>query len=392
MTDADAHVLANYGRFEQRFVKGDGCWLIDDQDQRYLDCLSGIAVNVVGHSHPHLVQAIQKQAAMLLHTSNLFHIEPQQRLADRLSEQGAGERLFFCNSGAEANELAFKALRIWGHKRHEGRKHKIIAAENSFHGRTMGALSLTGRTDYHKGFEPVFEVTFVPYGDSKALSAAMDDSVSGVVLEPVQGEGGVNVPPDDYLQQVRGLCDQHEALLAMDEVQTGIGRSGRFFAFQHSGIQPDLVQMAKGLGGGVPIGAVGMSAAVAELFTPGTHGSTFGGNYLACAAAHAVLDLVCADGFLERVTAAGERLRAGLTAIFGDDLIDLRGMGLLIGAEVRDMPGTMLRHCLDQQLICGTAGQGVLRLAPPLTITEDEIDEALGRLKTAWSVAQSASA
>ena len=386
-TAADAHVLGNYGRFPHRFVKGDGTWLTDDKGDRYLDFLSGIAVNAIGHGHPHLVKAIQAQAETLLHTSNMFNIIPQEQLADRLCELGAGDRVFFCNSGGEANETAFKAVRLWANVKHEGRKSKIIAAESGFHGRSLGALSLTGRPEYHKGFEPLFDVTFVPYGDADALAAEMGDTVAGVFLEPVQGEGGVHVPPDGYLQEARALCDQHQALLCIDEVQTGIGRSGRFFCFQHSGIQPDIVQMAKGLGGGVPIGAVGLREEVAELLKPGTHGSTFGGNYLACAAANAVLDIVCEDGFLERVELAGQRLRDALPGIFGDRVVEVRGKGLLIGAQVTDMPKTMLKHALDAGLICGTAGGGVLRLAPPLTVSDDEIDEAMQRLATAWAAA-----
>ncbi len=392
MTDPNAHILANYGRFPQCFVKGEGSWLIDDQGERYLDFLAGIAVNVIGHGHPHLVKAIQDQAATLLHTSNLFQIKQQQELADRLSALGAGERVFFCNSGAEANETAFKAVRLWANVKHEGRKAKIIAAENGFHGRSLGALSLTGRPEYQKGFEPLFNVEFVPYGDVDAMNSAMGNDVAGVFLEPLQGEGGVNVPPDGYLAAVRALCDEYEALLCIDEVQTGIARTGKMFSFQHANIQPDVVQMAKGLGGGVPIGAVAMSQAVADLLVPGTHGSTFGGNHLACAAANAVLDIVCAEGFLERVNLAAQRLRDGLPGIFGDQLVELRGQGLLIGAQITELPKSMLKHCLDAKIVCGTAGGGVLRLAPPLTVSDDEIDEALGRIKTAWQAALNESA
>ena len=387
MSNRDAHILGNYGRFPQRFVKGEGTWLIDEQGRRFIDCLAGIAVNVIGHGHPHLVQAIQDQAATLLHTSNLFNIPQQERLADRLCALGAGDRVFFCNSGGEANETAFKAVRLWGNVKHGGRKTKVIAAESGFHGRSLGALSLTGRPEYHKGFEPLFEVTFVPYGDIDAMVRAMGPDVAGVFLEPIQGEGGVHVPPRGYLQAVRSLCDEHQALLCLDEVQTGIGRSGKFFCFEHSEVKPDVVQMAKGLGGGVPIGAVGFREDVAELLKPGTHGSTFGGNYLACAAGNAVLDIVCADGFLDRVQVAAERLRSALPEIFGDCIEEVRGRGLLIGVQLKDMPKTILKHGLDAGIICGTAGGGVLRLAPPLTISDSEIDEAMARLKSAWQAA-----
>ncbi|NRA40648.1 MAG: acetylornithine/succinylornithine family transaminase, partial [Planctomycetes bacterium] len=370
-SDPTANVLANYGRFSQRFVSGQGSWLTDDRGDRYLDFLAGIAVNALGHSHPDLTAAISKQAGTLLHTSNLFNIAPQEAVATALCAQGAGDRVVFCNSGAEANETAFKAMRLWGNVKYEGRKQRIIAADQGFHGRSLGSLSLTGRPEYHKGFEPLFPVEFVPYGDAAALAEIMADDVAGVILEPLQGEGGVNVPPADYLQKVRDVCDKHESLLCIDEVQTGVGRTGKFFCFQYSDIQPDCVSVAKGLGGGVPIGACAMREEVAELFVPGTHGSTFGGNHLACAAAEVVIDHVCAAGFLDRVLVAGERIRQGLTEVFGDSLQEIRGQGLLIGAVITDMPKNILALALEEQLICGTAGGGVLRLAPPLNVSDD---------------------
>ncbi|MFW5845389.1 MAG: acetylornithine transaminase [Planctomycetota bacterium] len=387
MSEVTPHpnLVQNYARFPLRFVRGAGCWLYDEDGRAYLDCLSGIAVNALGHGHPHLTAAIREQAGQLLHTSNLFGIAPQERLAERLCAASFADRVYFCNSGAEANETAFKIARLWGNQVHGGSKPRIVAAEASFHGRTVGALAMTGTAAYREPFAPLPAVDFVPYGDVGALEQAMRPDVSALVLEPLQGEGGVRVPPAGYLQQARALCDQHQALLIFDEVQTGIGRTGDLFAYQHEGVVPDVMSLAKGLGGGVPIGASLMREELAQLLTPGTHASTFGGNHLACAAGNAVLDVVQGDGFLPGVRTAGARIAAELQRLLGDAAVEVRGRGLLIGAQLRSAPLPLLRACLDQGLICGVAGSNVLRLAPPLIIGEAEIDALVERLAAAWT-------
>ena len=379
--DLGAHLTPNYGRFPVCFVKGEGVWLEDDQGRRYVDCLSGIAVNALGHGHPALVAAIREQAGLLLHTSNLFHVQPQSDLADLICANSFGESIYFGNSGAEANEAAYKTMRLWGNKVHEGRKPRIIAMNGSFHGRTMAALSMTGNPAYHTGFEPMLPVEFVPYGDIDALREVMGDDVAGVAMEPLQGEGGVVVPPAGYLAAVRELCDKHQALLHFDEVQVGIGRCGALFCHQLDGVNPDTMALAKGLGGGVPIGALVMTKETGDLLQPGTHASTFGGNHLACAAALAVVHEVLKPGFCDAVAARGEQLRAGLAELFPGH--EVRGKGLLCGVVMPEAPGGLARACLDQGLVLGTAGGNVLRLAPPLVITEDEIDELLVRLRAA---------
>jgi predicted acetylornithine/succinylornithine family transaminase len=382
-TDPSPYLVQNYGRFARRFVRGEGCWLYDDEGRAYLDCLSGIAVNALGHGHPALVAAIREQAGQLLHTSNLFHIAPQEALAERLCRNSFADRVYFCNSGTEANECAVKIARLWGNQVHGGRKPRLIAAENSFHGRTIGALSLTGTEAYRAPFAPLLDVTFVPYGDETALAAAMGDDVAALFLEPLQGEGGVRPAPAGYLAAARTLCDRHASLLVLDEVQTGIGRCGRFLCHEYDGVKPDVVSLAKGLGGGVPIGASLMSETCAELLKPGTHASTFGGNHLACAAGGAVVDEVLKPGFLDHVNVMGECLRSGLRDCFGDRALDIRGRGLLIGVQLAQAPGELLKACLAEGLVCGSAGGQVLRLAPPLVIAEAEVEELLARLARA---------
>ena len=379
----EAHLVQNYGRLDVRFVRGEGSWLIDEQNRRYLDCLSGIAVNALGHAHPRLVAAICEQAGQLLHTSNLFHIAPQERLANLICDNCFGERVYFCNSGAEANEAAWKLIRLWGNVVHEGRKSRVIAAKGSFHGRTMAALSMTGNPAYHAGFEPLLPVELIPYGDLAALEAAMGPDVAGVMLEPIQGEGGVVVPPSDYFSGVRALCDQHESLLALDEVQVGTGRTGKMYAHQWDGIEPDCMQLAKGLGGGVPIGALVTTNELGALLKPGTHASTFGGNHLACAAGVAVMEALLEEDILANAIARGEQLQAGLRALFGERAVAVRGRGLLVGAQLAEDPKPIMAAALRRGLVVGTAGGQVLRFAPPLTITADEIAHALSALELA---------
>ena len=383
--DPHPNLVANYGRFPVRFVKGEGCWLEDDRGRRFLDALSGIAVNLLGHGHPALTAAIATQAGTLIHTSNLYHVAPQERLAELICAHSFAEQVFFCNSGTESNEAAFKLVRLWGNVVHGGKKTRVVAAESSFHGRTMASISLTGTPKYHEGFEPLFPVTFVPYGDADALAAAMGDDVAGLWLEPLQGEGGVVEPPAGYLARARELCDAHASLLVFDEVQTGCGRCGTLFAHQHEGVVPDAMGLAKGLAGGVPIGALCTTAELGALLKPGTHASTFGGNHLACAAGVVVLEQLLADGFLPGVVAKGERLRAGLAEVFGAVGVEIRGRGLLCGVQLpEETPaGDLAKACLVRGLVVGTAGRNTFRLAPPLVISHDEIDTLVERVASA---------
>jgi acetylornithine/N-succinyldiaminopimelate aminotransferase len=387
---AHPHLVQNYGRQDVRFVRGSGCWLEDEAGRRYLDGFAGVAVSTLGHAHPALVRAVAEQAATLLHTSNHYHHPLQERVATRLAALSGLPRAFFCNTGTEANEAAVKLARLWS-LQHGRSKPRLVAFEGSFHGRTLGALALTHTPKYREPFAPLAAVDFVPFGDAAALERAMGPDVAGVFLEPVQGEGGVHVPPAGWLRSVRALCDRHGALLVADEVQTGVGRTGRMFAYQHEGILPDVLCLAKALGGGVPIGAVVMSEAVAALLKPGLHGTTFGGNQLACAAAEAVLETVCAPGFLERVAANGERLRAGLARVF-PEAVQVRGQGLLIGVQLPADPAAIIRAGFDQGVVVGPAGGNVIRLAPPLIISADECDELCRRLAAAKAQALGAQA
>ena len=380
---ATPHLIQNYARQEVTFVRGEGCWLFDDQGQRYLDAFAGVAVGGLGHGHPALVEAICAQAKTLVHSSNHYFIAGQEELAAGVVAKAFPGRMLFCNSGTEANEAALKLVRLWGNVRHEGRKTRVLAFENSFHGRTLGALSITATKSYRAPFEPLPPCDFLPLGDLAALEAALRDDVAGVFIEPVQGEGGVNVPPPGFLTALRSLCTQHGALLVMDEIQTGIGRTGRFFGYQHeSGAVPDVMSLAKGLGGGVPIGAVLAREEVAALLKPGLHGTTFGGNPLACAAGLAVLREVSKPGFVEGVAARGERLAAGLRKVFGPDH-EVRGRGLLLGVQLSEAPQRLVAAARAQGLVVGPSGRNTLRIAPPLVITDAEVDTLLERLAAA---------
>ena len=374
------NLVTNYARCDLRLVSGRGVWLEDENGVSYLDALSGIAVNALGHSHPALTKALTEQVQTLLHTSNLFQNPLQEKLATLICEHSFGEQVYFCNSGAEANEACYKLARLWGNVEHEGRKPRLIAAEGGFHGRTIGALSLTANPAYRDPFAPLPEVTYVPYGDEQALAAAMADDVAALWLEPVQGEGGVRTPPSGYLAKARALCDQHQALLVFDEVQVGCGRLGTMFGHQVEGVTPDVMALAKGLGGGVPVGAMVTTAQYGALMKPGTHATTFGGNYLASAAGCVIMEELAKPGFLDGVKARGEQLQNGLVELFAGRCREVRGHGLLQGVALHVAPGDLANLARSEGLICGTAGDNVLRLAPPLIITADEVDELLARL------------
>lgn len=365
-------IADTYGEPATVLVRGEGAVVWDEAGRQYLDLLAGIAVNALGHAHPAVISAVTEQISTLGHTSNLAATRPAVELAERLLELlGVDGRVFFSNSGAEANEAAFKLSRLTG-------RTSVVSTEGSFHGRTMGALSLTGQPAKRTPFEPLVpEVRFVRFGDVDALAGVVTDDVAAVVVEPIQGEGGVVPAPEGYLAAASEICRSAGALLIVDEVQTGIGRSGDWFAHQHSGITADIVTLAKGLGGGLPIGATIAVGEVAQLWRPGHHGSTFGGNPVSCAAALAVVDTIAREGLLDRARTVGLRLRDGLERIPQVDHV--RGMGLLVGVVLHpevDAPAVE-RAARERGVLLNAIGTQVLRLAPPLVLTDGQADEAI---------------
>ena len=356
------------------FVRGEGCVLFDAEGTEYLDLVAGIAVVGVGHSHPAVVAAVSSQAAELVHVSNLYGTGPQVELASRLASLTGGKLSFFANSGAEAVECALKLAR----KFHGGTRHRIIAAEGGFHGRTFGALSATGQPAKQEPFQPIVPgFTHVAFGDLHALDGVLDETVAAVILEPIQGEGGVVVPPAGYLQQVRARCDAVGALLILDEVQTGLGRTGAWFAGDHEGVDADIVCLAKALGGGLPIGACLASPAIANSFAPGDHATTFGGGPVQCAAALAVLDVIEDEGLVARAAVAGERLHEGL-----EKLGEVRGKGLLLALDVHQpVADKIVELALERNVLVNQVSPTAIRLTPPLVISDDEIDHALAVLQ-----------
>ncbi|MFO7164932.1 MAG: acetylornithine transaminase [Mycolicibacterium hassiacum] len=371
-----AVMMNNYGTPPLALVSGDGAVVTDADGRSYLDLLGGIAVNLLGHRHPAVIEAVTEQLNTLGHTSNLYAHEPGIALAEALvAHLGSPARVFFCNSGAEANEVAFKITRLTG-------RTKVVAAEGAFHGRTMGALALTGQPSKRAPFEPLpGEVVHVPYGDAAALSDAVDDGTAAVFLEPIMGEGGVVTPPAGYLVAAREITARHGALLVLDEVQTGMGRTGAFFAHQHDGITPDIVTLAKGLGGGLPIGACLAVGAAGELLTPGMHGSTFGGNPVCAAAALAVLRVLAEQDLIARADVLGKSLREGIEAI-GHPLVDhVRGRGLLCGVVLKTEAAKAAEAAArDVGFLVNAAAPDVIRLAPPLIVTEEQIESFLSAL------------
>ncbi len=379
---AAQYMMPTYGAPPVAFVRGEGARVWDADGNEYLDFVAGIAVCGVGHAHPRLVTAICEQAGRIMHTSNLYLIGPQARLAERLAELSFAERGFFCNSGAEANEAAIKLARKWAGRHLALGQRTIITAEQSFHGRTLTTITATGQEKYRKAFKPLPPgFGYVPFGDLDALAAAADDAVCAVMLEPIQAEGGINVPPDDYLPGVRRLCDDRGILLILDEVQTGLGRTGTWFGYQHHGIAPDVMTLAKSLGGGFPIGACLAAGDVATAFEPGDHASTFGGNHLACAAALETLAIVEDEGLVDNARGMGELLVARFTELAAShDLVDhIRGKGLLLGVQFTDeVAGDVSAACMARGLVVNALGTDLLRLAPPLSITAEECERAVG--------------
>ncbi len=386
-------LMPNYRRAAVAFARGEGVRLYDLEGRVYLDFVGGIAVSSLGHAHPRLVRAIQEQAARLLHVSNLYLIPEQTELAQWLTSRSRLDRAFFCNSGAEANEAAIKLARRFHYARGTGR-HEIIVAEHAFHGRTLATLAATPVAKYQEGFSPLPEgFRVVPFNDPDALVAAVNERTGAIMLEPVQGEAGVFPATAEFLAAARALCDAHGLLLIFDEVQTGIGRTGTLFAFQGSGIKPDVITLAKGLGGGVPIGAVLARAAVAEVFQPGAHGSTFGGNPLACAAALAVVQTVEEENLAAHAAAMGEILQAGLRELghHAGAITAVRGRGLLVGADLDREAAPLVDACRARGLLVNGVQPRTLRLAPPLIVSAPEIREALAILERALADVRRAS-
>ncbi|MBU1664579.1 MAG: aspartate aminotransferase family protein [Gammaproteobacteria bacterium] len=368
--------MQTYARQPVAFVRGEGAWLFDENGEKYLDALAGVAVNGLGHAHPELARALCEQAGRLIHTSNLYQIREQERLAERLCALSGLERAFFCNSGAEANEAAIKIARLHAHNR--GIENPaIVVMEKSFHGRTMATLSATGNRKVQAGFEPlVTGFVRVPFGDAEAVSALATHhkNIVAVLVEPYQGEGGVQIPQADYMAQLRRICDENAWLLMLDEVQTGIARTGTWFAFQHSDIKPDVMTLAKGLGSGFPIGACLARGVAATTFVPGKHGSTFGGNPLACVAALTTLQVMEDDKLLENATAIGAFIRADLIHRL-DGLAgvrEVRGQGLMIGIELDRPCGDLVKQALEQKMLINVTNDSVVRLLPPLILNREE--------------------
>jgi acetylornithine/N-succinyldiaminopimelate aminotransferase len=380
-------LLPNYARADLAFERGEGAWLWTVDGRRFLDFGSGIATASLGHAHPHLVQAIAEQAAKVMHTSNLYRIPQAERLAQRLVDATFADSVFFCNSGAEANEGMIKMMRraMWDAGKPE--RFRIICFEGAFHGRTLATLAATGNPHYLEGFGPVVEgFDHVPFNNMNAVRDAIGPGTCGIIVEPIQGEGGVRLADMQFLRDLRAVCDEYGIILGMDEIQSGMGRTGKLFAHEWSGITPDVMSSAKGIGGGFPLGAVLAREQFAKALKPGTHGTTYGGNPLACAAGNAVLDVMLAPGFLEDVERKGGKLRAELDKIareFPALFVDSRGLGLLLGLKCAVPVGQVQAACVAEGLLAITAGDNVLRLAPPLVVTDGDIDQAVVMLRAA---------
>ncbi|TFH12345.1 MAG: aspartate aminotransferase family protein [Nitrosomonadales bacterium] len=380
------NLMNTYMRLPVTFVKGRGVWLWDDQGRKYLDALAGIAVCSIGHCHPKLVQAISEQAGMLIHTSNLYHIDKQEKLAKKLAMLSGLNKAFFCNSGAEANETAIKLARLYGHNKGVDLP-TIIVMEQSFHGRTMATLTASGNRKVQAGFEPLLTgFARVPFNDLEAIEqvAVHNKNVVAILVEPYQGEGGVNVPQENYLKGLRQICDKNGWLLMLDEVQCGIGRSGKWFAFQNSEIIPDVITLAKGLGSGVPIGACLAGNIAGEVFKPGNHASTFGGNPLACSAAITTLDVIEEEGLMFNALEKGNFMRKSFQAQLGnvDNVTQIRGQGLMIGIELSKPCGDLVKNALKQGLLLNVTSDKVVRLLPSLAINQNETEQIVNMVST----------
>lgn len=384
--ETEKYYLPVFGRYPMVMELGQGCRVWDNEGNEYVDAFAGIAVNSLGYNHPVLVKAISEQANKLMHCSNLYYTEIQAKALRVVAEATGMDRIFFANCGAEGNEGAMKLARKYGVSK-APTKYKIISADESFHGRTFDTLAATGHDYYHVGYGPLSPGhVLVPYGDIKALEAQMDDDVCAVLLEPIQGEGGVHVPPDEYLQQVRALCDKHDALLIFDEVQTGVARTGKWFAYMHSGVKPDVLTFAKGIGGGFPVAGFAVPERLAHVFKPGDHGGTFGGNPLACAAVYATLTTIKSEGLVDKVAEKGEYFKNELRKLqekYPDKVTDVRGCGLMLGMEVAGEGKPIVESCLANNVIVNCTAGNVIRIVPPLIISREEIDIVVAALDKA---------
>lgn len=384
--ETEKYYLPVFGRYPMVMELSQGCRVWDNEGNEYVDAFAGIAVNSLGYNHPVLVKAISEQASKLMHCSNLYYTEIQAKALRMVVEATGMDRIFFANCGAEGNEGAMKLARKYGVSK-APTKYKIISADESFHGRTFDTLAATGHDYYHVGYGPLSPGhVLVPYGDIKALEAQMDDDVCAVLLEPIQGEGGVHVPSDEYLQQVRALCDKHDALLIFDEVQTGVARTGKWFAYMHSGVKPDILTFAKGIGGGFPVAGFAVPERLAHVFKPGDHGGTFGGNPLACAAVYATLTTIKSEGLVDKVAEKGEYFKNELRKLqekYPDKVTDVRGCGLMLGMEVAGEGKPIVESCLANNVIVNCTAGNVIRIVPPLIISKEEIDIVVAALDKA---------
>lgn len=376
MREADRFLMRTYDRYPILIVKGKGIKVWDCTGKEYLDFFSGIAVSNLGHCHPRIVQAIKEQAELLLHVSNLYYTLPQIELAKLICEHSFGSKVFFCNSGAEANEAAIKLARKFSKIHYGPHRYEIIAMYGSFHGRTMGALTATAQERFHRGFEPLLPgIKYCPYDDPEALADAIDERTCAVILEPIQGESGVRVPSESFLKEVRRICDEKGVLLILDEVQTGMGRTGRLFAYEHWGIEPDMMTLAKALGGGLPLGALVAKDTISEAFSPGDHASTFGGNPLSCKAGCVVFDELLEGGVLENCQRMGTYLLEELKAMAKgfSSVKEVRGKGLMIGVELEGLLAKeVTKKAMEKGVLIGTAGDKVIRLLPPLIVGRED--------------------
>ena len=386
IAETEKYYLPVFGRYQMVMDHGQGCRVWDNEGNEYIDAFAGIAVNSLGYNHPVLVKAIAEQATKVMHCSNLYYTEIQAKALRLVAEATGMDRIFFANCGAEGNEGAMKLARKHGVAK-SPTKYKIISADESFHGRTFDTLAATGHDYYHVGYGPLSPGhVLVPYADIEALEAVMDEDVCAVLLEPIQGEGGVHVPSDEYLQKVRALCDKYDALLIFDEVQTGVARTGKWFGYMHSGVKPDVLTFAKGIGGGFPVAGFAVPERLAHVFKPGDHGGTFGGNPLACAAVYATLATIKSEGLVEKVAQKGEyfigelkKLQAKYPAL----VKEVRGRGLIVGMELTKEGRPVVEHCLANGVIINCTAGSVIRIVPPLIISKEEIDLVVAALDKA---------
>jgi predicted acetylornithine/succinylornithine family transaminase len=380
MALADENIMNTYKRFPIVLVKGSGVKVLDVNGKEYLDFVAGIAVCNLGHSHPQVIAAVKEQLENLTHVSNLYYTEPQTQLAKLLVDNSFADKVFFCNSGAEANEAAIKLARKYAHENMGPDKFELITMKDSFHGRTMATITATGQEKFQFGFTPLLEgFTYVPFNDLQALEARISNKTCGIMVEPIQGEGGVNIPNAQYLARMREICDRHGILLIVDEVQTGMGRTGKLFAYEHSGIKPDIMTLAKALGNGFPIGAMLATNKIAKAFIPGNHASTFGGSPLAMAAANATVKTMLQEGILEHCRKMGDYFLLQLKKLQQKHKIikEVRGKGLMLAAQLNIESDDIVNECLQRGLLIISAGGKTLRFVPPLIITTQDVDQAI---------------